>query len=337
MAITNDLLSTTLRAIRDEYVDQLYKKTAFLSAAKQFNGIEYEDGGTKVTQPLNIVEHSSITEYPTGYEPTNIAVRDALRGADYIWTDFSAPVVITHKEELENRGERAIVRILEARTQNVFGILRRETNKQILAGNSTVLLNLNTLNGVSSTTGFLENLDAGAQTNVVGGVSKLTYQNTRGWQNQRATASSAFGTNGLGAMNDIYIAANNVAPVGEINVIIASLALMNNYKKKLQAQERYIDEKTLDAGRMALAFAGAMVEQDSDMPTNAGVGTDEFSAYFLNFSGIKLVIHSDADYSTGDFVMGQGNQARVAHIYHKCQLTARHLGGQGVLVDADTF
>jgi hypothetical protein len=88
---------------------------------------------------------------------------------------------------------------------------------------------------------------------------------------------------------------------------------------------------------MALAFAGAMVEQDSDMPINTAVGTNEFSAYFLNFSGIKLVIHSDADYATGDFVMGQGNQARVAHIYHKCQLTARHLGGQGVLVDADTF
>jgi hypothetical protein len=63
---------------------------------------------------------------------------------------------------MENSGEYAIVKILEARMKSVMGMLRRELNKQVLAGTSTVLTSLNTLNGdsagVGSATGFFEPL-----------------------------------------------------------------------------------------------------------------------------------------------------------------------------------
>jgi hypothetical protein len=337
VAISNDLLSSTLYSIRDNFVDELFKKTAFLDNAKKQGGIEYEDGGIKVQRPLNIVEHSSITELPTGYEPVNIAVNDVLRPAVYDWTDFVAPIAISKKEELENSGEKAIVKIVESRTKNVFGLLRREANKQILAGTSTALPSLGSLNGVVLTTGFFENLAPGSQTNTVGGVSKTTFQSTKGWQNQRQTAASSFSGNGLAAMDLIYISANEVAPMGGISLIIASIAAMANYKRQLFANERYVDPKVLDGGRMALAYAGAMMEQDSDMPTNAGVGTDECSMYFLNFDGVKLVIHEDADFAVLPFVDGQGTTARIAHIYSKMSLVADHLGSCGVLIDGDTY
>ncbi len=337
MAITNDLLSTTLRTIRKGFVDELYKKTAFLDHAKKMGGIEYEDGGTKVSCPLSLIDHSNITEYPTGFEPTNTAVRTVLRNADYEWDDFSAPIVITKKEELENNSERGVVKILEARTKNVFGLLRREKNKQILAGNSAVLLNLNTLNGIASSNGFIEAAAVGAQTNVVGGVDKSTYQGTPGWQNQYENVGNAASTALLPAMNLLWIRANNVAPSGEIKLILSSIACMGNYKRLLQAQERYIDEKTLDAGRMALAFAGAMIEQDSDMPINGGVGTNEWSQFWLNFDAVKMIIHSQADYAVSDFIYGQGNTTRLAHVYHKTQLTTDHLGSIAGVRSADTW
>jgi hypothetical protein len=50
---------------------------------------------------------------------------------------YVAPIVITKKEELSNRGERAIVSIAEARLKSVMGMLQREFEKQIIA-NSTV-------------------------------------------------------------------------------------------------------------------------------------------------------------------------------------------------------
>ncbi len=337
MSISNDVLSSTLYSIRDGEVDELFKKVAFLANAKAKGGIEYENGGSYIHRPLSVNEHSTITQFSTGYEPVSLAVNSVLASAVYDWADFAQPIVISRKEELENSGEKAVVKILEARMRSVMGQLRRELNKQILAGNSTVLTRVNTLNGVSSTTGFLEDRAVGAQTNTVGGVSKTVYQSTTGWQNQFRSAAGAFGTNGKTAMDRIWIGANSVAHMGEIDSIIMSEAGMSNYKRILFSQERYIDEKTLDGGRMALAFAGAMVEQDLDMPANAGVGVDEITAYFLNFDGIKLIMHRDSDFEVTPFENIPGSAARQALLHVKCQLVADHLGSQGILVNGDTF
>jgi hypothetical protein len=157
MAISNDLLSSTLYSIRDGEVDELYRKVALLDGIRKNGGVETEDGGIKIQRPLALAEHSTITQLATGYEPVSLAVNDILRPAVYDWCDFTAPIVVTKKEELENSGDKAVVKIVEARMRSVMGMLRREMNKQMLQGNSTVLTALNTLNGdTNGGTGFIE-------------------------------------------------------------------------------------------------------------------------------------------------------------------------------------
>ena len=343
MAISNDLLSSTLFSIRDGEVDELFQKVAFLDNAKRYNGIEFEDGGIKIQRPLSIAEHSQITNLPTGYEAVNLAVKDVLQPAIYNWSDFTAPIVITKKEELENQGEKAIVKIVEARMRSVMGMLRRELNKQILVGNSTILTSVNTLNG-AVLDGFLEAENKGAagnQTNSVGGISKQTYNTTNGWQNQVFDVQNAFGTNGIRGMQQLAIEANSVTHMGEIDCVLMSEKCMANYRRALFAQERYINEKTLDGGRMQLAFGGAVVEQDLEMGfnvTSADFGkTAALSAYFLNFDGIKLCMHKDADFAVSPFEHISGTTARAAQLYVKMQLIADHLGSCGVLFDAESF
>jgi hypothetical protein len=340
MAISNDLLSSTLFAIRDGEVDELYKKVAFLDGARKKGGVETESGGIKIQRPLSLAEHSSITQLATGYEPVSLAVNDVLRPAIYDWCDFVAPIVVTKKEEYENSGEYAIVKIVEARMKSVMGMLRRELNKQILVGSSTVLTSMNTLNGSISSTGFLEaDLPSGTnQNNTVGGISKTTFP-VAGWKNQYATAGGTFSTTGLNAMNKIYIGANSVAPMGDISHIIGSEDFMARYKAALFDKERFISEKVLDGGRMALAYAGATVEADPALTginvTSTVDGSVPLSAYFLNYEGIKLVFHKDADFAVSPFEHVSGTTARSAQLYVKCQLIADFLGGQGMLVNAN--
>jgi hypothetical protein len=337
MPISNDLLSSTLFSIRDGEVDELYKKVPFLDEAKKHGGIEREDGGTKIQRPLAVAEHSTISQMVTGYEPVSLAVSDVLKPAIYNWGDFVAPIVITKKEEMENSGEKAIVKLVEVRTRSVMSLMRRELNKQIIAGSSVTLTQINTLNGsTAGTEKFLEPRVPGAtQTSVVGGLAKNTL-NVPGFFNQFGTAAGAFGTNGLVQMNQIYTAANVITPMGEIHSVIASTAAFGNYKRALFANERYIDEKTLDGGRMALAYAGAVVSADSDMPLNGG-GAAVYSMYFINFDGIKMVIHKDGDFEVEPFEYVSGTTARAARIYFKGQLIADHLGGCGVLINGDVF
>jgi hypothetical protein len=338
MAISNDLLSTTLYSIRDGEVDELFQKVAFLDNCKKFGGVEYEDGGIKIQRPLALAEHSTITQLQTGYEPVNLAVNDVLEPAVYNWCDFTAPIVITKKEELENKGEKAIVKIVEARMRSVMGMLRRELNKQILIGTSTVLTDLNTLNG--DVGGFLEAEDAGSQTNSVGGVSKATWSGTSGWQNQLADCGGAFGTNGILAMQEASIKCSSVAPMGEIQAVILSEAGMANYRRSLFQQERYINEKTLDGGRMQLAFGGAVVEADPQLSyvLTAGTHTGKpITGYMLNFDAIKMVFHREGDFAVSPFEHISGTTARSAQLYVKCQLIADHLGSNALIIDGEAF
>lgn len=338
MAISNDLLSSTLYSIRDGEVDELFQKVAFLDNAKKLGGIEYENGGIKIQRPLALYEHSSITQLATGYEPVNLAVNDVMRPAIYEWADFTAPIVVTKKEELENQGEKAIVKIVEARMRSVMGMLRRELNKQILVGNSTVLSNINTLNGAAG--GFLEAETVGAQVNTVGGISKSTYSTTRGWQNQVFDVAADFEANGIRGMQEIAIKAGSVAPMGEIQLVLLSESAMANYRRALFNQERYINEKTLDAGRMQLAFGGAVVEQDFELGfsyASSAFGTAPLSGYMINFDAIKMIMHSDADFAVSPFEHITGTTARAAQLYVKMQLIADHLGSCGVLFNGDQF
>lgn len=231
MAISNDLLSSTLYSIRDGEVDELYKKVALLDGIRKNGGIETEDGGIKIQRPLALAEHSTITQLATGYEPVSLAVNDILRPAVYDWCDFTAPIVVTKKEELENSGDKAIVKIVEARMRSVMGMLRREMNKQMLQGNSTVLTSLNTLNGDSAGgTGFIEPEVPASQTNVVGGISKVTFP-VSGWQNQFFDVAGAFSTNGLRGMTELGVAASVVAPMGDIKHVIMSQKAFSLYRE----------------------------------------------------------------------------------------------------------
>jgi len=340
MAISNDLLSSTLYSIRDSEVDNLFKKVAFLDGVRQAGGVETESGGIKIQRPLSIAEHSTITQLATGYEPVSLAVNDVLRPAIYDWCDFTAPIVITKKEEMENSGEYAIVKILESRMKSVMGMLRRELNRQILRGDSAVLTGMNTLNGnvngtLGSATGFLEHIAPAplpsGQNNVVGGISKATFQ-VPGWLNQFGNAG---GTLAMTDLYNLYIAANSVAPAGDVSQVIMSDSAFSQYRNLLFAQERFVQTDKLDGGRMGLAFNGAVAEQDPEMGFLSSLGGNpSVDAYMLNYDGIKLVFHSEGDFAVSPFEHISGTTARAAQLYVKAQLVADHLGSQGVLVNA---
>jgi hypothetical protein len=340
MPISNELLSSTLFSIRDGEVDELFQRVPFLDFAKRLGGIEYEDGGIKIQRPLAVSNHSTITQLATGYEPVSLAVQDVMQPALYEWSDFVAPIVITKKEELENSGEKAVVKIVEARMRNVMGLLRREINRQLVAGNSAVLTSLGTLNGVLTATGFLEQgaPTAAGQTNVVGGLARSLVPDGSGLFNRIFDAGNLFGTNGIRGMHQIASETSARAPMGDVKLVLCSEAGYANYRRALFLQERYIDEKQLNAGYMSLAFGNAAVVQDVFMPdaTVNGAGLAA-TMYFINFDGIKLVMHSDGDLTVSPFEYIPGTTARSAQIYWKGQLIADNLASCALLFNGEGF
>ena len=351
MGIQYDILASTLRILRDREVDNTFRTIPLLEAVQRAGNVEQVDGGQKVDHPVILAEHSNITQLATGYESVNLAVKDALRTASFDWCDFVAPVVITEKEQLSNKGPRAIIRIAEARLKSVMGMLKREWCKQTVAGTSTILTDLNTLNGegtsnagswggivAADTTGFFEDATFGNQTNTIGGIAKGSF--TSSWQNQVADAANNFGNNGLKAMSNLIINTQIYAPEGEVDIILASPISYELYRNELTDQERYTSAEQMKdlVGKMALMYNGAMMYIDPNLGftvSAAAGGVDKVSMYFLNTKLFTVYFDKDAYFEMGDMERISGYAAASSNIMVRTQLATSHLASQGVLLNGE--
>ena len=332
--VQNDILASTLRILRDREVDNTFRIIPLLSAVNTLGNVEEVDGGSYIDAPVILTDHSTITQLTTGYEAVSLAVKDPLRTASYSWCDAAAPIVITRKEELSNKGERAIIRIAEARLKQTMGMFKREVEKQIIAGSSTILTDLQTLNGLDAATGWFEELAFGSQVNTVGGISKTAFPTS--WQNQ--VQNGSFAANGLKKMQQLLIDCQQFAPEGDVDLILASPISYGLYKDELQQLERYVSatEERNMAGRLALQFNGAAMYIEPNLGFTGSGGVNKMSMYFLNTKLFNVYFDKDAKFELGDMETISGYAAMSAQIALRMQVTTQNLSGHGILINAET-
>ena len=76
----DSLLSTTLAAMRDSMVDNIFKSNSFLAALKLYGGIEYQDGGERIGQPLMYEVNGTVKSY-SGFETLDVTPQDGMTTA----------------------------------------------------------------------------------------------------------------------------------------------------------------------------------------------------------------------------------------------------------------
>lgn len=332
---TTDITVSTLAYVREQFVDNLFRTSAFLDWAKQKKVIKEIEGGKSISHPTLLIEHSTITNLGGGgYNPTSEVVADPLRSADFDWSNSTAPVVLTKVEEVANRGDEARVSILEARLKSVLGMYQREFEKQIFAATSTSLNDLQSFNGIDAATGWLEEVAFGSQANTIGGIAKASF--TTAWQNQVGDASANFATNGLREMSDIIIQAMTFAPEGQVDGIFASPTSFGLYKDTLQAQERYTtSEPTLDAGKISLAYAGAPMYVSQHLGFTGSGGSNRFSMVFLNSKSLVVYFDKGGMFELLDPVPVSAHLAHRQDVFLRVQMAASHVASLGALFNAE--
>jgi hypothetical protein len=340
--ISDELLSSTLYLLADEWRDNLARTTAFLDVHEDVHGKGNPrvEGGTRYIEPLGFDEHSSATRIQTGYEQLNLAVADVLMPATYAPAHTTAPIVISKDEEIKNRGEAAVVSILDARTKAVMGAMRRNLLRRTIEGvDAGGYADWATLNGITFAAGYLEENAIGNQGNTVGLISKATFSGVPGWQNQRADINNQFNNNGLQALVDLRVECAAVSPGGDPHIWLMSRQGTKNLKRTLRAFERYVDEEKLDAGRLAMSWDGIRMETEFYMPTNTAThGTAVISFYLLNLDDIHFVFDSEGYFDVSPFERVSGEyDVRSANVRLYGQLVAKHLGSSGLAFDGETF
>tara|TARA_R110000787_G_scaffold33077_1_gene86890 strand:- start:409 stop:1071 length:663 start_codon:yes stop_codon:yes gene_type:complete len=218
----------------------------------------------------------------------------------------------------------------------------RKVNKEIVAGDTTNLGALGTLNGTGSgrTTGFLQSEILGAQTNAMGGLARASIVGLNNQQHVGAGTPIDWVNNGMKDMFELEALASTVSPSGgdggRFHLTLASTASYVNYRNQLFDKERYIDAKTLDSsGVQSLMFSSGVIMPDRDMNVSSATAKEKCSMMMLNLDGIQLHIHKDADFSFTGFENVTGYDGRYGKVLFMGGLVANHLGSSALLTNME--
>ncbi|MGA1588766.1 MAG: phage major capsid protein [Ilumatobacteraceae bacterium] len=338
---TQSILSTTLQLLRDKLVDNSYLAHPLFRAVEEHGNLIKVSGGLRVEQPVIFGDHSSITELTNGFEPVSMAVTDPFQSAKFEYANFTQPIVLSAVEKAANKGDLAVVNILESKMKNVMLSLKKEVSKQVIKGDSSVLGSLETLNGMGTsavavdTTGWFQSAAFGSQaTNTVGGLSKSTYQ-AQNWQNQIFNSS---GTLALNHIDELMINCQIYHPAGTFpDILLMSPAMYATFMGLQQSSVQYIsagDRETLDKDMVGM-WRGARIYVEPNLGFANAAG-DVVSAYALSSDMFQLYADTDGFFTVSDMLPVPGTATEAAMVFNRMQLVTGHLASHGVIINAES-
>jgi len=252
---------------------------------------DQEAGGNRILIPWDVRRHSNTTQHTTGYEDIDLTLRQMLTPGIDDWGWWVSPIGFSWVDEAKNRSKHQVIKLIETRTDDTKKRKEREVETQILRATQATMSDMNSWNGDDDANGFIESAATGTQSNVVHGVSKLTYATLPQFQNQSVDYGGAFGTTGIPLLIRGH---NRVRQITDDTTKLegfASYQFAENYLRTTQNQQRYGSEAR-DAVGLDLLINGIKYKQSQLMPNN-GVATSvtnkEWSHLVVDSAVIKFV------------------------------------------------
>jgi len=330
------VISTTLQLLRDKLVDNSFLSHPLFRAIEGAGNLIKVSGGLRVEQPVIFGEHSSITQLSSGFEPVSMAVTDPFQSAKFEFCNFTQPIVLNAVEKAANKGDLAVVNILESKMRNVMLGLKKEVSKQVIRGNSSVLTSFQTLNGmtVASSTGWLEAIATNTQQNVVGGLDKATYRSQNWFNNFKDSG----GTLSLSHLDELFIQCQIRNPSGAFpDILLMSPNCFAAFQNLQQSFVRYTstsDRSSLDAD-MVGSWRGARIYVEPSLGFTAAAPAKAVSAYALSSDQFQLYADTDGFFNVSEMQPVPGTATEAAQVFCRMQLVTGHLASHGVLIDAE--
>lgn len=347
LTIDNELLSATSIKAADSARDLKYVDTPFLNELGRVHGEgkPFKTSGHKWVGAFNTGDHSTPTARRTGYEQLNLGFSSVLTPMTLVPAEIVYPVGISETEIDMAGGELAVLDLASERSAAVMSKAKRDFEKHMLVGNVSGWDDFHSLNGDEEGDGFLEALAPGTQQNIIGGFNKLTYGALPGAQNQFFDVSSSFNTSGLVGINRSFIKARARAKEGLNSMTaICSEKAMENYKRSIQSQERYMvasGNEALDAGNLHLMMSGVKAQVSTYLGDYTVTGSKRLSIALIDLKSLYFMwgrVTRNGYFSMSEFKnIGNGYDVRVAQVLVRGQLWVKGWAGCAYIADAETF
>jgi hypothetical protein len=289
--------------------------------------------------------HSAPTKRQTGYEQMNLSFSGVLEPIVYTPAEVSYPIGISAVEEDLNGGDLQTIELASRRAKAVMSKAKRDFEEHILCGSVSQYDDWFTLEGTVNADGFLEAAAPTSQNNVIGGFSKAANSALPGATNQFFDVGGSFNSSGLTGIYRTIIAAKARA-LDDLNglTVIMSEKAMENYKRTLQANERYMimdGNDSIDGANMNLMISGLPANVSTFLGSYTPSAGLRHSIYLIDLNAIYACwskVIRDGYFSMSDFAnVGNGYNVRVAEVLVRGQLWSEGFASSAVIADAETF
>ena len=278
----SDILATTIENRSRKIDDNVTNNNALLKKLESKGRIRTFGGGHKILQELSFAENSNAGWY-SGYDLLPVGVSDVVSAAEYNIKQAAVPVIISGLEQLQNAGREQMIDLMEARLS-----VAESTMANLITGG---LYSDGTAAGGKEIDGLEAALPVDPTAAPYGGIDGSTFTF---WQN---AVSDQTAVNGLdptkiqGFWNSLW--ASLVRGQDRVDLIMADTTVWETYITSLQAQQRFSNTNSADAGFVTVKFMDADVCLDGGIYNgNLGSGAPAGTAFFLNTDYIHYRPHS---------------------------------------------
>jgi hypothetical protein len=307
-------------------------------ADRLMKSVKTESGGARLQFPWKVGRHSSTTQMSvSGYNPIDLVGNPQHKSGTETWAYFIRPVLISKREETEYRGTGKILDLVKERTEDAYLGHRQELNDHFAAGDQSQLSDLNHLNGVDYTDGFLEENAVLSQGNTVHGVSKATYSSLPGFQNRVADCAGSYSANGVRVMRRLLQDIRNLVENDSDLALYVSGSLIENYGRVTLSQERYVAGQA-NAGMQPLMFDKYAMHQEDALPADgANTTANPISGYVIDHKHIGVIGQQGMVEKFDGFREISGHAVRAAFLHNFIQLRIDYWGTSGVIMNGNVF
>lgn len=259
----------------------------------------------------------------SGYGQIDVTPADGITSAFYDWRQAAAAISISGMDQFQNRGtERVFDLLKEKTTQAVLG-LEDLFGRGMLQGQGSIDSSSITTARTSATNAstfidplpLLVKFDPTSSTSI-GGIN----QSTESWWRNQYTDSSA--TTYAGVLKEMRKMFNDCSKgggggKGSPNFLVADQASFELYESALAANHRNPSYQKGDIPFETVAFKGQPVVWDEFVPDAKNgdltpAGSDSGTIYFLNSNYLGVTFDKQHNFSVGDFVHPENQDAKTA-------------------------
>lgn len=284
MAFPNisDIITTTIENRSRKIADNVTNNNALLKRLSGKGKIKPFSGGHKILQELSFAENSNAGWY-SGYDLLPVGISDVISAAEYNIKQAAVPIIISGLEQLQNAGREQMIDLMEARIS-----VAESTMSNLICGG---LYSDGSAAGGKEIDGLEKAVPVDPTAIPYGGIDGATYTF---WQNAVSDQTAADGLDATkiqGYWNALW--ASLVRGQDRVDLIMADTTVWETYISSLQAQQRFTNTNSADAGFVSVKFMDADVVLDGGIYNgNLGSGAPAGTAFFLNCDYLHYRPHS---------------------------------------------